>query len=174
MENEIKFSNKELSFLSDVDILLTKRILQGKIYDLLVETQANITPIIKSVIDSIPANNRQAKISKGENYLNLPYMVLDYPAVFSKKDIFAYRTMFYWGNFFSTTLHLQGKYLEQLRQRLFDEASVLIESNIYISTGISPWHYHYKADNYIPLTQENRAKILNDPFIKLSLKNSTG
>ena len=48
------------------------------------------------------------KIAKGENYLQLPYVLLDYPRCFDKENIFAIRTMFWWGNFFSITLHLSG------------------------------------------------------------------
>ncbi len=97
-------------------------------------------------------------------------MVLDYPAVFSKKDVFAYRTMFYWGNFFSTTLHLQGKYLEKNRQRLFEALIILIKENTYISTSVSPWHYHYGTDNYQVLSKNNSSRFSTDPFIKLSVK----
>jgi hypothetical protein len=48
------------------------------------------------------------KISRGENYQLLPYIILDYPSYFSRNNIFAVRTMFWWGNFFSITLHLSG------------------------------------------------------------------
>ena len=34
------------------------------------------------------------------------------PAVFSKENIFAIRTMFWWGNFFSISLHVSGKYFK--------------------------------------------------------------
>jgi hypothetical protein len=97
-------------------------------------------------------------------------MVLDYPSVFSKQNTFAFRTMFYWGNFFSNTLHLQGEYLEKTRQQLYDSSASLINSNTYISTGETPWHYHFEADNYIALSQENRSKLLHDNFIKLSTR----
>jgi hypothetical protein len=78
--------------------------------------------------------------------------------------------MFYWGNFFSNTLHLQGEYLEKTRQQLYSGSASLINSNTYISTGETPWHYHFEADNYILLTQDNSCKLLNDKFVKLSTK----
>ncbi len=168
--NKLKFSNKELLFLADSDLLIRKRFLQDKISSLLELTETALEPIVSSFGKSLTNDIPQAKISKGENYLKLPYMVLDYPALFSKKNVFAYRTMFYWGNFFSTTLHLQGKYLEKNRQRLFKATDVLINKKTYISTGVSPWHYHYGSDNYQLLSQDNCAKFLSDPFIKISDK----
>ena len=78
--------------------------------------------------------------------------------------------MFYWGNFFSNTLHLEGKYLENNRQRLYSDTPSLIKSNSYISMGKTPWHYHFEADNYLALSQGNSSKLLNDGFIKLSTK----
>ena len=53
------------------------------------------------------------KISRGENYNGLPYVMLDYPRCFGKEDVFAMRTMFWWGNFFSITWHLKGKYSKE-------------------------------------------------------------
>ena len=38
--------------------------------------------------------------------------MLDYPALFKKDEIFALRTMFWWGNFMSITLLLSGGYKE--------------------------------------------------------------
>jgi len=170
MSVNIDFSIDEFSLLSDTEIIIKKKIIQIKIFKLLEQTQRQISNVLGNFENSLPENFNHAKISKGENYLNLPYMVLDYPSVFSKKDIFAFRTMFYWGNFFSNTLHLEGKYLEKSRQRLYSNAPSLIKSNSYICMGKTPWHYHFEADNYIALTQGNSSKLLNDSFIKLTTK----
>lgn len=170
MSTNIDFSLAEFSLLSDPDIIIKKKVIQSKIYKLLEHTQTKINNVLCNFEDSLPLNLSHAKISQGENYLNLPFMVLDYPSVFSKKNIFAFRTMFYWGNFFSNTLHLEGEYLEKARQRLYAGTTSLINSNTYISTGETPWHYHFEADNYVTLSQENCSKLLNDKFIKLSTK----
>ena len=61
--------------------------------------------------------NQNGKISKGENYRHLPYVILDYPAFFDKENIFTVRTIFWWGNFFSVTLHLDRKSTSELQSR---------------------------------------------------------
>ena len=64
--------------------------------------------------------NSSPKISKGENYKGLPWLVLDYPRYFNKEDIFAIRTLFWWGNFFSITLHISGKYKMRYEKKIID------------------------------------------------------
>ncbi len=156
--------------MADADILISKRRIQDKIFTLLQQTQQALTRVVQHQALPAAITTFTGKIAKGENYRLLPYMILDYPAAFSLEDIFAYRTMFYWGNFFSATVHLQGRYLQEHRQALYARAGALIARHVYISTGRSPWHYHYGADNYTPLTWQNKEKILHDPFVKLSQK----
>ncbi len=169
---QLDFTTTELSLMADANILLSKRQVQNKIFRLLEEVQAGLCRLIENTEAPLP-NNLTAfsgKISRGENYRGLPYLILDYPAIFSKENIFAYRTMFYWGNFFSATLHLQGSYLQTYRQALYDNADTLIGAETYISTGSTPWHYGYGKDNYTLLSPGNKSKILDDPFVKLSKK----
>ena len=56
----------------------------------------------EAVIQSSP------KITRGENYQLLPYVILDYPRCFQKEQVFAIRTMFWWGKGISITLHVSG------------------------------------------------------------------
>lgn len=114
------------------------------------------------------------KISRGENYKGLPYLVLDYPAVFQKEDILAFRTLFWWGNFFSITLHLQGAYKQQYVTGI---ETYLLENKptgLFISCGNTPWEYHYDNDNYKAvelLTNAEISTLLHNPgFVKISAK----
>src|SRR5450631_2869683 len=59
---------------------------------------------VKEILETPP------RISKGENYKGLPWVVLDYPRAFGRLDVLAVRTLFWWGNYFSVTLHLKGVY----------------------------------------------------------------
>src|SRR4051812_7539492 len=108
---KITLSDKELSLVKNVEWILTKQMIIQKVYDLFA---GGVETIRSAVINShsLPDNVRLSvpKIYKGENYLQLPYVIMDYPRCFDKEDIFAIRTMFWWGNFFSITLHLSGIY----------------------------------------------------------------
>ena len=78
--------------------------------------------------------------------------------------------MFWWGNFFSSTLHLQGKSLDLYQELLFKNAHKLANDEIYICINKSPWEYHYNSDNYILLSEFNLKKIKDLQFLKLSKK----
>lgn len=121
-------------------------------------------------------DSSMGKIFRGENYLGLPYLVLDYPKYFSKDSVFAFRTMFWWGNFFSCTLHLQGKALEKYRQIIIENRERIKKKSVYVCVNDSPWQYHYKKENYL-LIDKFPAKDLEElfrkkDFIKLSRKVS--
>ncbi|UPT66757.1 MAG: hypothetical protein M0D57_20375 [Sphingobacteriales bacterium JAD_PAG50586_3] len=101
-------------------------------------------------------------------------MVLDFPAVFERDDILAFRTMFWWGNFFSITLHLQGKYKEQYQHSIEQHLHRNKPAGLYLSCNDSAWEYHYGEDNYRAietLDKTDISSLLNkNEFIKLSAK----
>lgn len=107
-----KFTTQELDLASDPTILLIKYRMMEKVWDFLEEMQGEIRKELEPFTGKLPKelNLIHGKISKGENYKRLPYMMLDFPAFFTKDNMLAFRTMFYWGNFISSTFHLQGNY----------------------------------------------------------------
>lgn len=116
------------------------------------------------------------KISKGENYRGLPYVVLDYPRYFSREQVLAVRTFFWWGNFISVTLHLKGAPLERYRGALLARAGELADAGFYICIAPEEWRHDFEADNYIPVGQCSRSSLddllMNKPFCKLAVRIS--
>ena len=113
MDNDTKvmLSVGELAMANDKNAILTKQAILTKAACLFT---AQI-PIISNLFRELFVCNETLlaaipKISKGENYNGFPYIILDFPSTFSKENIFAVRTMFWWGNFISITLHLKGSY----------------------------------------------------------------
>jgi len=166
-------SKEELIVISNQDFLLTKNKALEKIYQILVRVKNHLEPLVTKNKSIFPKELKtsHAKISKGENYKQLPYVVLDYPAVFHHENIFAYRSMFWWGHYFSATLHLQGAYLEAYRDALIDHLSSLTDHPLYVAVGESPWEYHYDSSNYLPLEDTHGKLLVTHPFIKLSIKS---
>lgn len=168
----MNFKEKELNILQDTDFLLTKSAVLDKIYKLLEDSRSELIKTVDNSNFSFPDRTDivTGKISRGENYKNLPYMVLDYPTLFTNESSFAFRTMFWWGNFFSSTLHLEGRALDEYRKIIANNIDRLLNKNIYIGVGETPWQYHYSMDNYLPLTKEHAESISNCSFLKLSKK----
>jgi hypothetical protein len=169
-----KFTTQELDLASDPTVLLIKYRVMEKVWGFLEELQSEIRDRIIPFQGKLPneLNLVHGKISKGENYKRLPFMMLDFPAHFTKKDILAFRTMFYWGNFISSTFHLQGSFLTQFGNKLLERFNG--SDNVYFCINSSPWDYHYKSNNYVllkELTQHDiEDHLANNDFIKLSLK----
>ena len=130
--------------------------------------EENLFPL--AVVQSMP------KIAKGENYRQLPYVILDYPRCFDKENVFAIRTMFWWGNFFSCSLHLSGMYKILFAKALQKNIYLLQKNNFYICINKDEWQHHFEADNYFPvdiLTEEKIKTIITQQhFIKVAVKFS--
>ncbi len=163
------YTNKELEYLQDQDFLITKNTITDKTFELLSAVQNQLQQKVPSSL-----GKKSPKISKGEQYLGLPYMVLDYPRIFEHQDVFAFRTMFWWGNFFSSTLHLGGRYLDIHRQRIIANQQLIKQADYYFCLADDPWHYHFQAENYqlsTDLSDEDLHQALKErSFIKFSKK----
>lgn len=173
---KITLSDKELSLVKNVDWILTKQQITQKVYDLFAAAVESVRSefigrhqLPEQISYSVP------KIYKGENYLQLPYVIMDYPRCFDKENIFAVRTMFWWGNFFSITLHLSGIYKMFIKEDFFDAAGKS-HHEIYIGVNENQWQHHFEADNFIPVTelsqQQRQALIAKNNFVKLAIKFS--
>ncbi|MBC7827064.1 MAG: hypothetical protein H7122_04915 [Chitinophagaceae bacterium] len=174
---KIQLSQEELLFVQNAEWLLTKNRIIAKVYEmfgsLIVDAQKlfSVPSLLPSEIFLTPP-----KISKGENYNGLPYVMLDYPRCFGKCDIFAIRTMFWWGNFFSTTLHLKGKYQNELAPVLKKHLPVLAASDFFISIHNDEWRHDFEADNYLAIRSADAVTVnenlIRKDFCKLSGKVS--
>ncbi len=172
----MEFNEREMDILQDTSFLLTKAVALQKVEALLVDTRSAIEGVTEASAFDFPpgAVLSGGKVSRGENYLGLPYRILDQPALLTAGDIFALRTMFWWGHFFSVTLHLQGASLERYREGLVERFDRLLTGQYYISVGESPWEYHYGRENYTRLDPTHRAHLQACEFLKLSRKKEIG
>ena len=166
-------SDLEQAKVMDADWILTKHKIIEKAQQLM---QLQIEPI-NHIFNPLTAEfdknilSGTAKISKGENYRKLPFLILDYPAVFSKTDVFALRTLFWWGNNFSLHLQLSGKYLNQFKERLFINLKNA-EENFFICVNDTEWEHHFEPDNYVMADAENitLSQERRPTFLKIALK----
>ena len=176
--SKLTLSAEELQLVANTHWILTKRIIIDKVNFLF----GNLSEVIKAQLtnneNSLPWEIVQStpKIAKGENYLQLPYVLLDYPRYFDKKNIFAIRTLFWWGNFFSATLHLSGSYKAIFENVVQKNIQGLRHNNFYICINDNEWHHHFEVDNYLPLNtlhvMEITGIIKQQHFIKVAVKFS--
>jgi hypothetical protein len=148
-EAKIHLSTFETELVNETQWIFTKQIIIEKVCRLFGVLQVRYKNLLEKNKD-VPAELSQrqgAKISKGENYNGLPYLILDYPAIFGKENICAIRTMFWWGNFFSISLHLSGRYF--IGQKNFTEClPFLKENSFFVCINEHEWEHHFSALNY--------------------------
>ena len=163
-------TQQEAKLVCDSEILHLKSSALEKIFRELSETLNILRKETVMYSEALPTEVLEftGKVSRGENYQGLPYQVLDYPASFSLEDIFAYRTMFWWGNFYSCTLHLQGKYLYQYMPNIENNFNWIQKSGLFLSCGKTPWRYEYEENNYKRATEVPRESLRGRSFLKIS------
>ena len=160
---KLRLSAAEMALVRDPGVILTKNSIIQKVVSLM----AGLSEEYRSIGSGFPAGGNSPKISRGENYLGLPYVMLDYPRVFGKEDVLAVRTMFWWGNAFSTTLHLKGCYKDMYLPVIREGWAELAEAGFYINVGYDEWRHEHVADNYMPMEGPPGGER---PFLKLSAR----
>ena len=144
--SKIHLSSAEMELMQNAEIILTKNRILEKMKLLLEEVQEVQIDFIKKIDLSSEIFNVSPKISKGENYLGLPYLILDFPRQSSENNFFFIRTMFWWGNFFSCTLHLSGNAKETFKERIKKWYPQL--KDYYISISTDQWVHHLEESDY--------------------------
>ena len=177
-QSKIQLSRFEIDLLNNSEWILTKNMIVKKAQVLLEQVQQNVSDYSKEYSHVFPAEviAISPKISKGENYRGLPWLILDYPRYFDKENIFAIRIMFWWGNFFSTTLHLAGRYKQKYTNPILNAYNELVKDNFYTCVNEEQWQHHFEAENYVPVRDFTTSKFADNikakSFIKLSQKLS--
>lgn len=168
----MSLSEEEQRILSDTRFLRLKHHISEKIISYLADIERALHQEIGKTNLRFPEGTflKAGKISKGEQYKGLPYFILDYPRLFTQNEVFAFRTMLWWGHHFSCTLHLSGPFLEKIKASLIQKLTVM--DTAYFCVNNQPWEYHFEPDNYLPLGTLGREAVARqidtNGFVKLS------
>jgi hypothetical protein len=161
--------------VTNAEWILTKQLIIQKVYELF----AGQIDVIKNELTAakvqlpLSAASSEPKIFKGENYQQLPYVMMDYPRLFNGSNVFAIRTMFWWGHFFSITLHIAGEHRNAVMESILAKKNLLYNA-FYIGVNEDQWQHHFEENNFISVKEAGtdilNKSILGKDFIKLALK----
>ncbi len=171
---KIHLSEDELQLVQNAQLLLTKNTIIEKVYALFGELASELQQSSIYKTNNLPTEllTLGPKISRGEKYKGLPYVMLDYPRCFGKEDIFAVRTFFWWGNYFSVTLHLKGKYQQLFIPHLHKQIALLKANNFQVCFAGEEWEHDLSDGNYIPISTNgdiiSEMNLVSKPFYKLT------
>lgn len=157
---KVHLSPEEWKLVTDPQVILTKNSVMEKVVGLLAGLSDEYQKVWKE-------QGASPKISRGENYRGLPWVMLDYPRYFGREDVFAIRTMFWWGHAFSVTLHLKGRYKELFLPVVEKNWALLAEAGYHVGISEDEWRHEHAPDNYGALNAAADVKKTGD-FLKLS------
>lgn len=173
---KIRLSPQHIKLVTDASWILTKNEILLHIKTAFEALHNWQQTAIKSHLLPADVLKTGGKISRGENYQGLPWIVLDHPRHFVKGNIFAVRTLFWWGRFFSTTVHLSGIWQQKAGRRLIKAFESLQRESLKICYSGDEWIHDINSSSYTSLNemdQESFGKIiLEAPFVKIAAYTS--
>ena len=94
---ELQLTPEESSLVENASWLLTKHRIIGKVYGMFGMLSETYSAMLPQYSNYIPDNVTSVapKIYKGEQYRQLPYVMMDLPRYFKGEDTFAIRSFFW-------------------------------------------------------------------------------
>jgi hypothetical protein len=171
-KSAIKLTKTEFEFASSEQYPLIKQTVIHKMTMAFGElgTQLRETLPVSSPLFA----NASSKITKGENYQGMPWVVVDIPKIAGRDFEVLYRTMFWWGRYFSLNALLSTNAfdLSNLPQWHADPAL----HNALLYTGDDIWQQNLDDPGFVPLKNidaEQAATLRQSkPHIRISRKLS--
>jgi hypothetical protein len=172
MHPDFYLTPDESALVENASWLLIKHRIIGKVYGVFGGLSETYKGLLEQYRQNIPGEviSVSPKIYKGEQYRQLPYVMLDLPRYFKQNDTFAIRTFFWWGNSFSIHLLLGGKYKSKFKDQIQGHISNGSLDAWYIGVSEDPWQHHFEQDNYVPVNNFNnkRNAIDSGNYLKLA------
>lgn len=170
---ELLLTDKELELLQDKNVFKLKSFLTKKLEAKLAVLEELLHNHLKNGEKRLPLEcyKLRGKITKGENLVEFPWMVLDYPRVFNRDKIFAVRTLIWWGRYITVSLVLTGTYSKKLAPYVLRNAKRL--HGAYISVSGTPWVHEVNNKTSVKaqkLTTSQKESVLEKEFIKVFFK----
>jgi hypothetical protein len=175
MPKPIHFTDSEIALMFDAALFERKRIVNQKIFTLFenIRIQLKDSSLHKQFPFLSGVDVIGGKISQGENYLGCPWVMLDFPKMFNKDAIFAYRTMFWYGHYLSASMLIAGEQVPTYLPKLIAGLH-LLPPETYFSLHPDPWHHAIDEGSAIRLNTIKKDLILThvnqNGYFKLSRK----
>ncbi|WP_346236302.1 hypothetical protein ABDK00_016140 [Niabella insulamsoli] len=169
---KIQLSADHIALVTNAEWILTKNEILLHIKKVLEGLYSWQQPVLQASLLPAAVLKTGGKISRGENYLGLPWLVLDHPRCFAKSNFFAIRTLFWWGKYLSVTLHLSGKWQQAYAPSLTASFHQLQEKGFLLCCSGDEWIHDIGNAAYQPLKHSDvesfAAALQKAPFLKLA------
>jgi hypothetical protein len=140
-QTDIFFDAEESGFMLNRHIFPLKRQINRKLYILFeqIKNQIKDTAIHRQFPFPEGTDIQTGKISKGENKDQYPWVLLDFPKLFQRNRIFAYRSLFWYGHGFSNSLVVGGAPCDTFFPVWLRSINRFEKSSVRFSIATHPW-----------------------------------
>ncbi|AMS26941.1 hypothetical protein AEM51_07850 [Bacteroidetes bacterium UKL13-3] len=166
-KSTIKLTKHELDFASDTIYPETKHSVIQKTQQLFVDCGQKLSqnPLYQEY-----TQHNEFKITRGEQYQKLPYMVLDYPQIKGGNVDLVMRTMFWWGHYFSCNLIIKTTHLTTKQNTI----AIQQLSKTRVLVGENLWEQDLYSTEFCKLSklsfEDIKELISTRTYLKLSRK----
>ena len=163
MQTKVILSEEEKITIGNTNFFSVKREIISKIANLLGEVgnSKHLIESWKNILANEDEKIFEPKVSKGENYLGLPYLILDFPKKFEDENQFAVRSFFWWGKYFASFLLISGDDLENFLPTILSNYSLLVEYELFVSTNDDRWIHSIDNDYYSEIKNLSKEEFEN-------------
>jgi hypothetical protein len=152
-----KLNNDEFNLISDTWYPILKKGAIEKI-------KAQLANLGIQMQDNQP--HLSYKISAGENYQNLPYLVLDFPKISGPNFPFVFRTLFWWGKPISCQVLVRTN----LHKNTIDKIISMSHPNTLVLIGDNLWENDFNSIDFkrkSDLSDFDKASLASKDYFKL-------
>ena len=155
------WSPLEVKLLNTVDIFHHKP-------SIIKKAETNLTTLKQEIIKTLSqaphpcppeSDIVKGQIVRGENHKGFPFISLDMPQMFSKSQMFTYRTLFWWGHDLIFSLILKQENQAPLIEKLIQLKEHPEWEDIQLAIAPTPWEWGKDMKNFIPLFGTSDIKI---------------
>ena len=149
------WSEKELRLVNHVEVFQNKPTILKKVEQRLITLQKALAQEVNLISANLPSGIDLVKnqIARGENHNGFPYLSLDYPQNFSKKEMLTMRTLFWWGHYLGFSFILKGEKLSIYLERLIENCHKKSYKNNYVCIAPDPWEWEIIDENFVLASQ---------------------
>ena len=166
-QRETELDSTELALLQDAELLPRKHSVQRKLEQILALTGEKLSA--QQLV--LPWSSMHPKLSRGENYEQQAYRVMDYPRMQEGESFLFYRTLILWGHPIGLHLIASGHFMERLVPPLLATYQNL-DPSWQFTAHDSPWIWEAYKPGLTPCSrmkpEKLEAEILKRKFLKLS------
>lgn len=150
-----------MEMLNHVEVFLHKPGIMKKGEDLLNALGEGIMDELTRSKVPFPPGTKLDKpqLARGENNKGFPFLSLDVPQMFTKTEMFTFRTLFWWGHYLGFSLILKGELLPRYTDKLIENMSDPAWSDVYLASTLTAWEWSLTDSNFKRVSESSGEEL---------------